>query len=175
MKKLIFALSFVILSISRSGACDICGCGVGNFNPYMFPHLSKNFLSLGYQYRNYHTHFFENGDEMNNKERYNTFSITGQYSPVKNLQLMAVIPFQINRQSGPEGNKSLNELGDIIFLANYKLWDHTCGKGKYMMRQTLLAGGGVKFATGNYHFDESNEAHVGNSNFQAGTAALIIY
>jgi hypothetical protein len=171
MKKIFIVLSLLILTIPKAGACDICGCGVGNFNPYMFPHLSKNFLSLGYQYRNYHTHFFENGEEMNNRERYNTFSISGQYSPAKNLQLMVVIPFQANRQSGPEGNKSLNQLGDIILFANYKLWDHTCGKEKNMVRQTLLAGGGIKFATGSYHFDESNETHVGNSNFQAGTGS----
>jgi len=40
-----------------------------------------------------------------------------------------------------------------------------------MLRQTLLAGAGIKFATGKYHFDESNESHVGNSNFQAGTGS----
>jgi hypothetical protein len=171
MKKIFIAIPLLIFSFTKAQGCDICGCGVGNFNPYMFPHLSKNFLSLGYQYRNYHTHFFENGDEINNRERYNTFSISGQYSPVKGLQLMAVIPFQVNRQSGPEGNKSLNELGDIILLANYKLWDHTSGTENKMVRQTLQAGGGIKLATGGYHFDESNEAHVGNSNFQAGSGS----
>jgi hypothetical protein len=171
MKKICIILLLFTLSFIQTSACDICGCGVGNFNPYMFPHLSKNFLSLGYQYRNYHTHFFENGEEFNNKERYATYSLSGQYSPAKNLQLMAVIPFQANRQSGPEGNKSLNQLGDIILLANYKLWDHTSGKENNMVRQTLQAGGGIKFATGGYYFDENNETHVGNSNFQAGTGS----
>ena len=84
---------------------------------------------------------------------------------------MAVLPFQVNRQSGPEGNKSLNRLGDIVFLANYKLLDKIIGKENDMLRQTLLAGAGIKFATGDYHFNESNEAHVGNSNFQAGTGS----
>jgi len=171
MKKIFIVLPLLILSFTKAGACDICGCGVGNFNPYMFPHLSKNFLSMGYQYRYYHTHFFENGQEFNNQEHYNMFSITGQFSPVKNLQFMAVVPFQVNRQSGPEGNKSLKELGDIILLANYKLWDHITGKEDKMVRQTLQVGGGIKFATGSYHFDENNEAHVGNSNFQAGSGS----
>ncbi len=171
MKKYFIGLSIFILLFPKANACDICGCGVGNFNPYMFPHLSKNFLSLGYQYRYYHTHFFENGEEMNNKERYNTFSLTGQYSPFKNLQLMAVIPFQSNSQHGTEGNKSLNQLGDIIFLANYKLWDHTSGKENNIVRQSLQLGGGAKFSTGSYRFDESNTAHVGNSNFQAGSGS----
>ena len=84
---------------------------------------------------------------------------------------MTVVPFQVNRQSGPEGNKSLNRLGDIVFLANYKLIDKISGKEKTMLRQTLLAGAGIKLATGDYQFDESNESHVGNSNFQAGTGS----
>jgi hypothetical protein len=84
---------------------------------------------------------------------------------------MTVIPFQLNHQSGPEGDKSLHGLGDIVFIANYKLIDKISGKEKNMLRQTLLAGAGIKFATGEYQFDESNESHVGNSNFQAGTGS----
>jgi hypothetical protein len=170
MKRFFITILLFTLFLS-SRACDICGCGVGNFNPYLFPHLSKNFVNFSYQYRYYKTHFVENGEEMNNRERYNTFSLTGQYSPFKNLQLMTVLPFQVNRQSGPEGNKSLNRLGDIVFLANYKLLDKITGKEKNMLRQTLLAGAGIKLATGDYHFDEANESHVGNSNFQAGTGS----
>jgi hypothetical protein len=166
---LITILLFSLFSSSK--ACDICGCGVGNFNPYMFPHLSKNFVNFSYQYRYYRTHFYENGEEMNNREHYNTFSLAGQFSPFKNLQLMTVIPFQSNRQSGPEGDKSLNGFGDIVFLANYKLIDQISGKEKNMLRQTLLAGAGIKLATGDYHFDENNGNHVGNSNFQAGTGS----
>ncbi|MEP7375235.1 MAG: hypothetical protein ABI675_17680 [Chitinophagaceae bacterium] len=170
MKRFFITILLFVLFLS-SRACDICGCGVGNFNPYLFPHLSKNFINFSYQYRYYKTHFVENGEEMNNRERYNTFSLTGQYSPFKNLQLMTVVPFQVNRQSGPEGDKSLSRLGDIVFLANYKLLDKITGKEKDMLRQTLLAGAGIKLATGGYHFDESNETHVGNSNFQAGTGS----
>ena len=162
-------LLFLLFLSTR--ACDICGCGVGNFNPYLFPHLSKNFVNFSYQDRYYRTHFFENGKEMNNREHYNTFSLTGQFSPFKKVQLMTVVPFQVNRQSGPEGNKSLNRLGDIVFLANYKLLDKITGKEKEMLRQSLLAGAGIKLATGDYHFEESNESHVGNSNFQAGTGS----
>ena len=121
MKKIFITVLLLPLFLSTR-ACDICGCGVGNFNPYMFPHLSKNFINFSYQHRYYQTHFLENGEEMNNREHYNTFSLTGQYSPFKNLQLMAVVPFQANRQSGPEGNKSLNRLGDVVFLVIISCW-----------------------------------------------------
>ena len=170
MKKIFITILLFSLFIS-SKACDVCGCGTGNFNPFMFPHLSKNFINFNYQYHYFKTHFLENGEQISNQEYYNTFSLAGQYSPVKNLQLMAVVPFQLNRQTGPEGDKSLDGLGDIIFIANYKLLDHICGKEKNMLRQTLIAGAGIKFASGDYHFDENNQSHVGNSNFQAGTGS----
>lgn len=168
MKKIFTAFLLSSLFINQIIACDICGCGVGNFNPFAFPHLSKNFFSLGYQHRYYQTHFNENGEEMNNREYYNTISFSAQYSPLNNLQLMVVVPFQSNRQVGHEGNKSLNRPGDIYFLANYKLIDRV---SENHIRHTLLAGAGVKFATGTYHFDEDNEKDVANSNFQAGTGS----
>ena len=84
---------------------------------------------------------------------------------------MAVIPYQVNRQTGTEGNKSLNRLGDIVLMANYNLIDHISGKGNFMLRQTLQAGAGIKFATGDYRFDDANSTEVGNSNFQSGTGS----
>jgi hypothetical protein len=170
MKKIFIGILPFLLFLN-STACDVCGCGTGNFNPFMFPHLSRNFINFNYQHVYYTTHFLENGEQISNQEYYNTFSLAGQYSPVHNLQLMTVLPFQVNRQTGPEGNKSLSGLGDIVFLANYKLIDQITGKENDMLRQSLIAGGGIKFASGEYHFDENNLNHVGNSNFQAGTGS----
>jgi hypothetical protein len=62
MKRFFITILLFTLFLS-SRACDICGCGVGNFNPYLFPHLSKNFVNFSYQYRYYKTHFVENGEE----------------------------------------------------------------------------------------------------------------
>src|ERR1043165_2030008 len=108
MKRTCVVITISLLISLPSFSCDICGCGVGNFNPHLFPHLSRNFISLGYAHREYRTHFIETGVEINNHEYYNTFSLTGQYSPAKNLQLMVVLPFQVNRQTGPEGEKKLS-------------------------------------------------------------------
>jgi len=171
MKKIFILSSLFMLSFTQVKACDICGCGVGNFNPHMFPHLSKNFIGLSYQHYYYRTHFTENGIEMNNRESYTTYMATVQYSPVKNWQVMVMLPFQVNRQVGEEGNKSLNKPGDILLLVNYKLLDIMGGKNNSTLRHTLLAGIGIKLPTGGYSFDEANETHVANSNFQAGTGS----
>src|SRR6185436_1709809 len=135
-----------LLLFSAANACDICGCGVGNFNPHMFPHLSRNFISVGYTYRYYNTHANdEAGNDIMNRENYNSFFLAGQVAFGKKIQVMAILPFQSNSQSGPEGNKSLNKLGDAVLLVNYRLYDK---KNNDKFRQTVIIGGGFKLPTG---------------------------
>jgi hypothetical protein len=169
MKKSLIGL-FVMIVAYSSNACDICGCGVGNFNPYMFPHLAQKFISVGYNYRYYRTNAHDDlGNEMLNKEYYQSISLAGQITLAGKLELMGYLPFQSNLQKGPEGSKSLNKLGDAIFLANYRLYDHISSHDQ--LRQTIVAGGGVKLPTGSYHFEEGSEEQVDNPNFQAGTGS----
>lgn len=170
MRKILAATTMLFAFFTQTNACDICGCGVGNINPHMFPHLSKNFISLSYNYRFYHTHL-DHGQEVRiNKETYHTVLLTGQYSPFKKLQLMGMLPYQLNRQTGHHGNKSLNKVGDAVLLGNYRAMDIYAGKTK-KIRHTLLLGAGVKLPTGEYVFDEENEKDVHNANFQAGTGS----
>lgn len=153
-----------------SNACDICGCGVGSFNPYMFPHLAQKFISVGYNYRYYRSNAHDDlGNEMLNKEYYQSFSIAGQFTIARRIELMGYLPFQSNMQKGPEGNKSLNKLGDAILLANYRLVDHISTGSK--LRQTVVAGGGIKLPTGSYQYEEGSEKGVDNPNFQSGTGS----
>ena len=169
MKKSFISL-FVLMVAYTSNACDICGCGVGNFNPYMFPHLVQKFISVGYNYRYYRSNAHDDlGNEMVNKEYYQSFSLAGQFTIARRIELMGYLPFQSNTQRGPEGNKSLNKLGDAIFLANYRLVDHISSGNK--LRQTVVAGGGIKLPTGNSQYEEGSEEEVDNPNFQAGTGS----
>jgi len=168
MKKSLIAL-LILLSFNLAKACDICGCGVGNFNPYMFPHLSQKFVSVGYNYRSYKTLAHDDlGNEMQNREYYNSISVAGQFTIAKRIQLMGYLPFQSNTQKGPEGNKSLNEFGDAIIMADYRLLDQITTS---QIRHTLVAGVGIKLPTGAYQFEEGDEKTVDNANFQAGTGS----
>lgn len=169
MKKSLIGLCALMLTYT-SNACDICGCGVGNFNPYMFPHLAQKFISVGYNYRYYRSNAHDDlGNEMLNKEYYQTVSLAGQFTIAGRIELMGYLPFQSNLQKGPEGDKSLNKLGDVIFLANYRLVDHVSSDNK--LRQTVVAGGGIKLPTGSYQYVEGGEKEVDNPNFQAGTGS----
>jgi hypothetical protein len=168
MKKIFFVL-LMILSFSMVKACDICGCGVGNFNPYMFPHLSQKFISFGYNYRSYKTLAHDDlGNEMQNREYYNSVSLAAQFTIANRIQLMGYLPFQVNTQKGPEGNKSLNKFGDAIIMADYRIFDHVSAN---RLRQTITAGAGIKLPTGAHQFEEGDEKTVDNANFQAGTGS----
>ncbi len=169
MKKSFITLIAMTIAFT-SNACDICGCGVGNFNPYMFPHLAQKFISVGYNYRAYQSNAHDDlGNEMLNKEYYNSFSVAGQFTIAGKIELMGYLPFQSNSQKGPEGNKSLNKLGDAVFLANYRIIDHISSGNQ--LRQTLVAGAGIKLPTGSYQYEEGSEKEVDNPNFQAGTGS----
>jgi hypothetical protein len=170
-KSLIVTLLCTLIFSPAVYACDICGCGVGNFNPHMFPHLSKNFVSLNYYYRHYKTHLHDGGNEEN-KEYYHTIQLTAQYSPLKKLQLMGALPFQMNRQDGVHGYKTLNQVGDAVILANYRILDAYSTRAN--VRQTLLAGIGIKLPTGKYRYDHDDEGEVHNANFQAGSGSTDI-
>ena len=165
-----FIILIAMISAYVSNACDICGCGVGNFNPYMFPHLAQKFITVGYNYRYYRSNAHDDlGNAMLNKEYYNSFSIAGQFTIAGKVELMGYLPFQSNTQKGPEGTKSLNRLGDAILLANYRLVDQISAGNK--LRQTFVAGTGIKLPTGSYKYEEGNEKDVDNPNFQAGTGS----
>jgi hypothetical protein len=169
MKGIFVALTAMAI-FNTTQACDVCGCGVGNFNPYMFPHLVQKYVSIGYTYRYYKTNAHDDmGNAMLDKEYYNTLSLAGQFTIKNRIQLMGYLPFQINTQQGPEGNKSLNRLGDAIVMADYKIYDQSSGHNK--LRQTISAGAGIKLPTGNYHFEEGSESEVDNPNFQSGTGS----
>src|SRR5690242_14456097 len=67
----VFIVLLAVIIANCTKACDICGCGVGNFNPYMFPHLVQRFVSIGYNYRTYETKAHDDfGNAMFNKEYY---------------------------------------------------------------------------------------------------------
>src|SRR5215218_8340616 len=108
MKKIFLAFLIGLIYIPVM-ACDICGLGTSNYNPFLFPHLSKNYISFNYLHRLYHIH----GDEGINKEYFNTFLISGQYSISEKLQLVAMLPYHSNKEQSISGSTNAKGAGDI--------------------------------------------------------------
>lgn len=142
-------------------ACDICGLGTSNYNPFLFPHLSKNYINLTYLRQIYHVHT----DEGITREYFNTLLAGAQFSITDKLQLGAMVPYEINTQNGLPGNNSVKGVGDISLLASYSLWTH---KGR-SNTQALVIGAGVKLPSGKYEAEKA--ASIEDQNFQLGTGS----
>lgn len=163
MKKIsLLGLLLCGLGFLPAQACDVCGCGVSNYNPFLFPHLSRSYVGLSYLHRVYHTRTDEG---TLGTEHYNSYLFTGQYKLGQRFQFLALVPIQDNYLHSTEGNRQASGLGDITLLGQFRLWDHT---GK-TLRQTLLVGGGVKLATGRYTPAATDKAD--DQNFQLGTGS----
>ncbi|RYY95275.1 MAG: hypothetical protein EOO11_16175 [Chitinophagaceae bacterium] len=164
MKRILTAaLLGSLLQATPAKACDVCGCGVSYYNPYLFPHLSKNYTSLSYFHRVYRT---QNGEGGRSREDYNSLLLTLQYSVRKRFQVLALVPWQFNTLRNDAGSRSLSGLGDLSLLGQYRVWERVSDKG---VRQVVLAGAGVKLATGRYVPAATSKTE--DQNFQLGTGS----
>lgn len=161
MKKYLFFLVLASTLSLAAPACDVCGGGGGSYNPFLFPHLSRSYVGMNYLYRHYHTH----APDGTTSTAFSTIMLTGQYKVAERLQLAAFVPYQLGSLQSPTRNKTQNGLSDISLLASYRLWDR---EGK-QLRQSLIAGAGVKLATGTYTPVSSDAAL--NRNFQLGSGS----
>ncbi|HUQ97313.1 MAG TPA: transporter [Chitinophagaceae bacterium] len=159
--KRIFILALLFAG-TTAFACDICGYGVANYNPFLFPQLSSSYLSIAYQHRLYLMHA---DDGATSHQYYNSVSVTAQYGVSKKLQLIAILPYQFNNATGAT-MQNRNGSGDATVLANYKLWNKPFGTVKH----TVMARVGVKLPTGTY--EETKTGAIDDQNFQLGTGSI---
>ena len=173
MKK-IFILTLTLFFSSQLIACPICGCGVGNFYLGLLPNFKNHFIGVRYQYMLYHTQLKDDPSQFG-YDYYKTVEVWSGWSIGKKIQLLAFVPYQINKQNTDDGNIKKDGLGDITLLANYKILQKT--KMNTVKRsstsQELWIGGGVKLPTGKYHIDLNDpDANLGDVNSQMGTGSV---
>lgn len=167
MKKILLVL--LVMSQLETLACDICGCANGSAFVGLTPRAGTQFIGLRYRHRTYDSHL--NSVLLKTRETYQTAELWGRFYPVKNVQVMAFLPYNSNHQvlknSGTEAVK--NGIGDAIVLAHVTVFnsflDTTNTSHVY---QSLMIGGGVKLATGKFEYGYEGEI---NPNFQLGTGS----
>jgi hypothetical protein len=168
MKKFLFILIISTASYS-SMACDICGCGVGNYYIGLLPQFRHKFLGLRYHFNNFSTRMANDPTQFSN-DYYQTVELWGGWNIGTKWQVLTLLPFNINHQHTDDGNKNMSGLGDAVILFNYKLFD-TRSTSNPAFSQQLWVGGGVKLPTGKFEIDPQVQSIAAVANSQIGSGS----
>ena len=172
--KRVFLTAFTFLIIFSASACEICGCGVGNFYLGLLPHFNSKFFGIRYQYMHYHTQLAGDASQFSN-DYYKTVELWSGINIGAKLQLLAFIPYHINKQFTDDGIKTQNGIGDVSILLNYNLLHSRTNAGKNLIEHQLWIGGGIKLPTGKNNIDINDPlVNPGDVNSQSGTGSTDI-
>lgn len=170
MKK-VFFIGILLFSLQQCFACEICGCGVGNFYIGLLPNFKNKFFGIRYQYMHYHTQLANDKTQFSN-DFYKTIELWSGFNINTKWQVLVFVPYQVNKQLSDDGLKNQNGLGDVSTLINYELLNVRSHSGNSNIQQQLWIGGGIKLPTGKYNADiTSINATPADVNSQSGTGS----
>lgn len=168
LKKIAFFSALVLAGLNGQNvqACEACGCGVGSYQFGILPQQTKNFVGIRYQTKSdastpYH--------DLQTKEDFRTMEVWGRFYPLKKVQVLALLPYNFNRQETEGKVTEVRGLGDGLVLVNYNLLNNTDSLYQ-KVKHNLFVGGGLKLPTG--HFTKEIEGVALNPNIQLGTGSL---
>jgi hypothetical protein len=172
-KNIVLLLVFVCTSVFTAKACPICGCGGGNLYMGLLPDFKYQFIGLRFHTSQYHTQLISDPSQFSTND-YNTVELWGGLRLGKRFQLLAFVPYYMNKQVDDDGTTYTRGLGDITVMGQYQVFKSAGYSSSHSaVGQQLWLGGGVKLPTGPFNANmlDSNTT-VADINAQIGTGSV---
>jgi hypothetical protein len=173
MQKIRFIILLVVLGICGAArSCPICGCGGGNLYMGLLPDFKYQFIGLRFHSSQYHTQLISDPSQFSTNY-YSSVELWGGVRLGKKFQLLAFVPYYINKQVDDDGTTYTHGLGDITVMGQYRVFSSSKHlSNRKSINQQLWIGGGVKLPTGPFNAKVDSTTTVADINAQIGTGSV---